>query len=95
MLTHATTHSRDVTPDGENQFYAFCPALKGLHTCGDTIEQALNNAKDAITAYLISLLKHNEPIPLALEPDKQESEYSFNNATQYIENIPVAAAAYC
>lgn len=50
-------------PDGEG-FYAHAPALKGLHTCGATEEKALRNAVDAAIAYLESLLKHGDPIPI-------------------------------
>lgn len=52
-------------PDGGG-FYAYAPALKGLHTCGDTEEAALQNAIDAAVAYLGSLLKHGDPIPVGL-----------------------------
>ena len=47
-------------------FHAYCPALVGLHTCGDTEEEALNNATYAAKAYLMSLLKHNEPLPIGV-----------------------------
>lgn len=52
-----------VEPDGD-AFHAFCPALKGLHTDGDTKEEACRNAGDAAIAYIESLLKHNDPIPV-------------------------------
>ncbi len=45
-----------VEPD-EESFRAYCPALKGLHTCGDTKEEALDNAVAAAMAYLQSLIK--------------------------------------
>jgi len=48
----------------EGEFHAFCPHLKGLHTCGRTRREALENAKCAVEAYIESLLNHNEPIPL-------------------------------
>ncbi len=51
-----------IQPDGDG-FYAYCPSLKGLHIGGDTEKEALENAKDAVLAYLISLTKHGEPIP--------------------------------
>ena len=51
-----------VEPD-EDGFHAYCPALKGLHTCGDTEKEALNNAKDAAIAYLESSIKHGDYIP--------------------------------
>lgn len=50
----------------ESGFHAYCPALKGLHTCGDTEEEALNNAADAAIAYLRSLIKHGDPIPVGI-----------------------------
>jgi len=56
-----------VAPDG-NAFHAYCPALVGLHTCGDTVEEAISNAEDAARAYLQSLLKHNEPLPVGICP---------------------------
>lgn len=55
----------------EDSFHAYCPALVGLHTCGDTEEEALNNATDAAKAYLISLLKHNEPLPIGVTSDSE------------------------
>ncbi|MBA7490765.1 hypothetical protein ES702_01308 [subsurface metagenome] len=58
-----------IEPDGPG-FHAYCPALEGLHTCGETEEEALKNAKDAISAYLQSLIKHNDPIPVGILPPK-------------------------
>ncbi len=45
-------------------YHAFIPALKGLHTCGDTSDEAVDNAAQAAIAYIKSLFKHNEPIPI-------------------------------
>jgi predicted RNase H-like HicB family nuclease len=39
------------------------PALPGCVTEGDSVEEALAMAKEAITGYLESLEKHGEPIP--------------------------------
>lgn len=55
-------------------FHAYCPALEGLHTCGETEGEALKNAKDAISAYLQSLIKHNDPIPVGILPPKSIKE---------------------
>lgn len=62
-----------IEPDGPG-FHAYCPALKGLHTCGETEEQALKNAKDAVSAYLQSLIKHGDPIPVGILPPKSIKE---------------------
>lgn len=51
-----------VVPDGDS-FHAFCPSLKGLHMDGRTEDEAIENAKDAVIAYLESLRKHNDPLP--------------------------------
>ena len=45
-------------------YHAFCPVLKGCHTQGDTLEEALANAREAIEAYLESLQKHGEAVPV-------------------------------
>jgi len=48
----------------EGGYHAFCPALKGCHTQGDTVEEALANVREAIEAYLESLQKHGEAAPM-------------------------------
>lgn len=45
-------------------YHAFCPTLKGCHTQGDTLEEALANVREAIAAYLESLQKHGEILPV-------------------------------
>jgi len=39
------------------------PVLPGCVTYGRTLSEAKSVAKDAISAYIESLKKHNEPIP--------------------------------
>ena len=58
-----------VKPD-EDEFHAYCPALKGLHVCGDTEEEAVENAVGAAEAYLVSLVKHGDPIPIGVLTEK-------------------------
>ena len=57
-----------VEPDGD-EYHSYCPALKGLHACGETVEEALSNARDAATAYIESLIKHGDPIPVGVVID--------------------------
>lgn len=54
-----------VEPD-EDEFHAFCPALKGLHVSGRTEKEAIQNAADAAIIYLKSLIKHGDPIPVGV-----------------------------
>ena len=39
----------------QNGYYAFCPALKGCHTQGDSLDEVLENVKEAIELYLETL----------------------------------------
>ena len=55
-----------IEPD-ENAYHAYYPALKGCHTWGYTQEEALKNIREAVEAYMMSLIKHGEEIPLELQ----------------------------
>ena len=48
-------------PDGG--YHAFCPILKGCHSQGDTVEEAIENITEAVELYLESLIADNQPIP--------------------------------
>ena len=49
--------------EADGGYHAYCPALKGCHSQGDSIDEAMANAREAIEAYLESLRAHGEPIP--------------------------------
>lgn len=55
-----------VEPDGD-RYYAYCPELKGVHEDGDTVEDAVSNAKESALVYVKSVIKHNDPLPLCVE----------------------------
>ena len=83
-----------IEPD-EDGYHAYCPALQGLHTSGDTKEEALRNARDAAIAYLESLIKHNDPIPVGIivkeeviDNDSLPRKYIHH----YTEDVKVARA---
>jgi antitoxin HicB len=59
-------------PAEEGGLVATCPALPGLVTEGDTLEEAREMAQDAISAYLESLHKDGQPIPVDRPPLKEE-----------------------
>jgi antitoxin HicB len=63
-------------PAEEGGYVATCPALPGLVTEGDTLEEARTMVRDAIRGYLESLHKDGLPIPedvkLTAEPVKEE-----------------------
>lgn len=51
-------------PQEEGGYTITVPALPGCISEGDTVEEALENIKDAIAGYIASLRKHGEPIPV-------------------------------
>jgi antitoxin HicB len=59
-------------PGPEGGFIVTVPALPGLVTEGDTIEEARAMVKDAIRGYLESLMKHGEEIPIEPSPASLE-----------------------
>ena len=52
-----------VQKDEDGIFVAECTVLPGCISQGKTRKEALVNIQEAITGYLESLKKHNEPIP--------------------------------
>ena len=58
--------------DVDGTYTVECPNLPGCISQGKTREEALRNIKDAIEGYLISLKKHNEPIPPSIEEEVVE-----------------------
>jgi antitoxin HicB len=49
--------------DASGGYTVTCPALPGVATEGDTVEEAMEMAQDAIRGYLESLQKDGLPIP--------------------------------
>ncbi len=48
-------------------YFAFCPELKGCHTQGDTLEEVLENIKEAIELYLETLSEEEREYYLSKE----------------------------
>ena len=58
-----------LTPDPEEGGYTVrVPALPGCNTQGDTREEALANAREAIEGYLETLRELGRPIPEETKP---------------------------
>ena len=53
-----------LTPDPvEGGYSVSVPALPGCYTQGDTLDEALENARDAIRLYLEDVVASGEPVP--------------------------------
>ncbi len=63
-------------PAEEGGYVVTCPALPGLVTEGDSLEEARSMAKEAVETHIEGLQKAGEPIPedkkIPLEPRKEE-----------------------
>ncbi len=55
-----------ISRDEDGAFILRCPALKGCVTSGETLEEALENIKEAITAHLEYMMSIGEPVPKTL-----------------------------
>lgn len=61
-----------IEQDEDGVFIAQVPSLPGCISQGQTRGEALANIKEAITGYLESLAKHDEPIPPAITEEVVE-----------------------
>jgi antitoxin HicB len=62
--THEYQYTILLHPDAEEGGYTVTvPALPGCVTQGETLEEAIAMAKDAIRLYVESLLADGEPVP--------------------------------
>lgn len=61
-----------IKQDEDGVFVSEVPELPGCVSQGSTREDAINNIKDAISGYMASLKKHDEPIPLAIDEETVE-----------------------
>ena len=52
----------------EGGFWAEVPALPGCNTQGETYQETITNAREAIEGYLKMLVKAGEPIPVESQP---------------------------
>jgi len=60
-------------PQPEGGYVVTCPLLPELITEGDTVQEALQNANDALAAIVDALKQLNRPLPPALQSAKKGS----------------------
>jgi antitoxin HicB len=74
MTQHTRTCSLIVKAHAdEGGYLAYFPALPGCHTWGETYEQAVTNAEEALIGYLEALQKNGEEVPFEPAPEKDVS----------------------
>ena len=58
-----------IKQDEDGMFVSEVPELPGCISQGNTREDAITNIKDAISGYVESLKKHDEPTPFSIEEE--------------------------
>ncbi len=49
----------------EEGYWIEFPDLEGCQTVGDTLEELMSNAQEALGLYLVSLIENDQPVPAA------------------------------
>ncbi len=65
----ARTYTFVFTPEPEGWFTVTCPALPGLVTYGETMEEARVMARDAMAGLIEVMHEHGRPIPASDPPE--------------------------
>ncbi len=52
-----------IEPDETGGYVISCPSLPGCHSQGETIDEALENIRDAIELYIEVLIEDSLPVP--------------------------------
>ncbi len=60
------TYTIKLEPQKEGGYTVTVPVLPGCISEGDTVEEALNNIKDAIEGYLLVMAKHKRKVPIEI-----------------------------
>lgn len=53
----------ELSPEEEGGYSVSVPDLDGCYSQGDTLEEALEMAADALMTYIAALLKYGDPVP--------------------------------
>ena len=53
-------------PDPDGGYHAYAPELPGLHTEGDTLEEAVSNAEEALALYVEGLREEGRALDMGV-----------------------------
>jgi predicted RNase H-like HicB family nuclease len=86
-----------VEKDGD-AFYAYCPGLKGLHVDGATEDEAINNAVEAASLYVSSMIQHDDPLPIGADFKAEEQALRHSSVRRTLSRnveMPWPSAQVC
>jgi predicted RNase H-like HicB family nuclease len=93
-MTHYVAIIEDAGPD--HAVGVWFPDLPGCFSAGDTLDEAMKNAPDALTLWIESMVKNGRSIPRARTPSelKADPEIAAEMAEHAIALIPASRLAY-
>ena len=53
-------------PQDEGGYHVYAPELPGLHTQGDTLDEAINSAREALELYVEGLREDGRPLDMGI-----------------------------
>jgi predicted RNase H-like HicB family nuclease len=63
IVRHAEHRFTVIIEPDEPGYHVYCPILAGCHSCGNTIEKAMNNVRKAASLYCETLRADGKPLP--------------------------------
>jgi antitoxin HicB len=63
IMADTCTYVVELLPTEPDGYSVYVPALPGVVTDGGTVEEALANAREAITGHIDALRRHGYPVP--------------------------------
>lgn len=76
--------------DADSAYGVIIPDLPGCYSAGDTIEEALHNAHEAIECHIEGLLLDNDPIPLKKPIEEHLENPDLKNGVLAIIEIDIS-----
>ncbi len=70
------TYNVELQPQKEGGYTVTVPTLSGCISEGDTLEEALENIKDAVEGYINVMVKHGRPVPMEFSDVRQVQVFS-------------------
>ena len=68
----------------EKGYHGYTPALKGVHVYGETKAETKKLMRDALTAYIESIIKHGDPIPVQIITEKEDMKNKVSMEKMFI-----------
>lgn len=80
------TYTVELKPQEEGGYTVTVPALPGCISEGDTVEESLENIKDAVEGYIKTLIKHQLKVPVEFSDFRQVEVFQRQSKRKLLNN---------